>query len=100
MEREELEQIYSKTSYEDRLYQYLGAHEAFEAIQDEALHFLVSSDNLSEEVREILNRIEALARHRHDFRTEAERDTAKSPEFRKSAKILAPFLKKLNKTRE
>jgi dsDNA-specific endonuclease/ATPase MutS2 len=84
MEREETEQIYRRLSEEERLSLLVNASQAFDAIQDEVNHFLANSDNVSENAREVLNRIEALARHRFDFRTEEEVESVKSPEFRKS----------------
>ncbi|HEX8737430.1 MAG TPA: hypothetical protein VF721_19005 [Pyrinomonadaceae bacterium] len=83
MNREETEQIYRRLSEEERILTLVNADEAFRAIQDEANHLAIS-ENISEEVHEVLNRIEALARHRYDFRTEEQKERVKSPEFRKS----------------
>ncbi|MGC2234693.1 MAG: hypothetical protein WA584_00850 [Pyrinomonadaceae bacterium] len=96
MDIKESEQYYRKLSEEDRIFTLLNYDEAFTAIQDEVNHLAIS-DGISEEVHEVLNRIEALARHRYDFRTEEQKERVKSREFRKSAKIIDSFLKRINK---
>ena len=96
MDREESEKYYKKLSEEDTIFTLLNYDEAFTAIQDEVNHLAIS-ENFSEEVREVLNRIEALARHRYDFRTEDQKERVKSREFRKSAKIIDSFLQRINR---
>lgn len=96
MDREESEQYYKKLSEEDRIFTLLDYDEAFTAIQDEVNHLAIS-ENISEEAHEVLNRIEALARHRRDFRTEEQKEGVKSPEFRKSTKLINSLLQRINK---
>jgi hypothetical protein len=96
MDREESEKYYKTLSEEDKIFYLVEYDEAFTAIQDEINHLAIS-DEFSMEVMDVFNRIEGLARHRSDFRTETQKEMVKSREFRKSAKIVDEFLHKLNK---
>ena len=77
VDRKEIESFFQNQSEQDKLSLLVNMSEAFNAIQDEA-NTLALIDNIPEEVREGLDRIEGLARHQFDFRTEDEKKRTKS----------------------
>lgn len=99
MEREDSEKYYRKLTEEEKISTLLNYDEALTAIQDEVNHLAVSAE-VSEDIHDVLSRIEALTRHRFDFRTEDQKEKVKSREFKKSTKIIDDFLQKMNKNKD
>lgn len=77
MERKEIESFFQSQTESEKLSLFVNMSEAFNAIQDEA-NTLALIDNIPEELREGLDRIESLTRHQFDFRTEKEKKRTRS----------------------